>query len=92
VLRSSLVNKALPDIPAKGHVRRGGALEALKEYSRASDAYQKALELDPNNTEASEGARRCLHVGFVGKPTDGSAVLYMTYIVCVGRFVGIKFR
>ena len=46
----------------KGHVRKGGALEALKEYSRAVDAYQKALEIDPNNTEASEGCRRCLHV------------------------------
>nr|CAB3266646.1 stress-induced-phosphoprotein 1 [Phallusia mammillata] len=45
----------------KGHVRRGGVLEAMKEFSRATDAYQKALDIDPNNSEASDGMRRCLH-------------------------------
>lgn len=44
----------------KGYVRKGGSLEAMKEYSRASDAYKKALEIDPNNNEATEGYRRCL--------------------------------
>ncbi|CAK8676814.1 unnamed protein product [Clavelina lepadiformis] len=45
----------------KGHIRKGGALEAMKEFSRAVDAYQKALEVDPNNSEATDGCRRCLH-------------------------------
>ena len=43
-------------------MRKGGALEALKEFSRAADAYQKALDIDPNNPEASDGVRRCLLV------------------------------
>ena len=48
----------------KGHVRKGGSLEAMKEFTRASDAYQKALNIDPNNVEALEGHRRCLSVSF----------------------------
>lgn len=44
----------------KGHVRKGGSLEAMKEYSRANDAYKKALEIDPNNSEATDGLRRCM--------------------------------
>ena len=31
---------------------------AMKEYSRASDAYQKALEIDSNCQEALEGYKR----------------------------------
>lgn len=37
-----------PDF-VKGHIRKGFALLAMKEYTRASSAFQKALELDPNS-------------------------------------------
>lgn len=43
----------------KGHIRKGFALLALKEYSRATTAFQKALELDPNSGEALDGYRKC---------------------------------
>lgn len=46
----------------KGHIRKANALFAMKEYSRASSAYQKALELDPSNQEAKEGYYRCINV------------------------------
>lgn len=34
----------------------------MKDYSRAVDAYQKALDIDPTNEEAGLGAERCLMV------------------------------
>jgi len=47
-----------PDF-VKGHIRKGYALYALKEFNRAQTAFQKAMDIDPNNQEALEGFRKC---------------------------------
>lgn len=46
-------------LAVKGHLRKGMALLAMKEYNKASSAFQKALEIDPNNQEALDGYRKC---------------------------------
>ena len=33
----------------KGYLRKGQALIGMKEYTRAQQAYQKVLDIDPNN-------------------------------------------
>ena len=43
----------------KGHIRKGMALLALKDYTKATSAFQKALEIDPNSQEAMDGYRKC---------------------------------
>ncbi|XP_017481576.1 PREDICTED: stress-induced-phosphoprotein 1-like [Rhagoletis zephyria] len=43
----------------KGYIRKGYALMATKELSKAQSAFQKALELDENNKEAIDGFRKC---------------------------------
>jgi stress-induced-phosphoprotein 1 len=43
----------------KGHVRKGMALIALRDFPRATTAFQKALELDQNCQEAIDGYRKC---------------------------------
>ncbi|KAK0050301.1 stress-induced-phosphoprotein 1 [Biomphalaria pfeifferi] len=44
----------------KGYLRKGAVLLAMKEPTKATFAYQKALDLDPNNAEALDGYRKAL--------------------------------
>ncbi|KAH9514777.1 Stress-induced-phosphoprotein 1 [Bulinus truncatus] len=44
----------------KGYLRKGAVLLAMREPTKASLAYQRALDLDPNNAEALDGYRKAL--------------------------------
>ncbi|XP_059158621.1 stress-induced-phosphoprotein 1-like [Physella acuta] len=44
----------------KGFLRKGAVLLAMKEPTKATLAYQKALDLDPSNSEALDGYRKAL--------------------------------
>lgn len=44
----------------KGYIRKGKILQGLKQYSKAQDAYQKAIDIDPNCQEALDGFRECM--------------------------------
>ncbi|KAJ1519420.1 hypothetical protein ONE63_004712 [Megalurothrips usitatus] len=41
----------------KGWIRKGKILQGMQQHGKAVSAYQRALELDPNNAEALEGHR-----------------------------------
>jgi len=41
----------------KGYLRKGASLVAIKEYSRAAEVYQKAIDLDANCQEAIDAYR-----------------------------------
>lgn len=43
----------------KGWIRMGKIHQGMQQSSKALNAYQKALELDPQNAEALEGYRAC---------------------------------
>lgn len=43
----------------KGWIRKGHILQGMQQSSKAIAAFQKALELDPNNAEALQGYRSC---------------------------------
>jgi len=44
----------------KGWIRKGKILQGMQDASKAMSAYQKALEIDPNNAEAMEGYRQTM--------------------------------
>ncbi|XP_057375057.1 stress-induced-phosphoprotein 1-like isoform X2 [Daphnia carinata] len=44
----------------KGWIRKGKILQGMQQYSKASAAFQKAMELDPNASEALDGYRACM--------------------------------
>lgn len=43
----------------KGWIRKGTILQGMQQASKAIQAFQKALEIDPNNAEALNGYRQC---------------------------------
>jgi len=44
----------------KGWIRKGKILQGMQDAGKAMTAYEKALEVDPNNAEASEGFRQTM--------------------------------
>ena len=49
----------LDDKFIKGWVRKGKIHQGMQQPSKALNAYQKAMEIDPTNAEAIEGYRSC---------------------------------
>jgi len=54
----------------KGWIRKGCILQGMQQASKAIAAFQKALEIDPNNAEALQGYRQCTieNAGIGGDP------------------------
>ncbi|KAK2708947.1 hypothetical protein QYM36_014541 [Artemia franciscana] len=44
----------------KAWIRKGKILQGMQQYTKASAAYQSAIELDANASEAVEGYRQCV--------------------------------
>jgi len=61
--------KKNPDF-VKGYLRKGAALLALKENTKAAEAYQLALQLDPNCKEAKDGIYNSASARMSSNPED----------------------
>ncbi|XP_017475955.1 PREDICTED: stress-induced-phosphoprotein 1 [Rhagoletis zephyria] len=59
----------LDDKFIKGYIRKGKILQGMQKSSKASAAYLKALEIDPQNAEALEGYRQC-SISYQRSPED----------------------
>ncbi|XP_053959110.1 stress-induced-phosphoprotein 1 [Anastrepha ludens] len=59
----------LDDKFIKGYIRKGKILQGMQKSSKASAAYLKALEIDPQNAEAIEGYRQC-SISYQRSPED----------------------
>jgi len=46
----------------KGYLRKGQALIGMKELDRAQQAYQKVLDIDPNNSVSIASLLACHHL------------------------------
>jgi len=44
----------------KGYIRKAKIELGLKQYSKAQESYEKALEVDPKHPEALEGLKECM--------------------------------
>ncbi|ODN05597.1 Stress-induced-phosphoprotein 1 [Orchesella cincta] len=44
----------------KAWIRKGKILQGMQDAGKAMTAYQKALDMDPNNAEAAEGYQQCM--------------------------------
>lgn len=44
----------------KGYLRKGASLIAMKDMTKAAQAFRKAMEIDPNCQEAIENYRKCM--------------------------------
>lgn len=53
----------------KGWIRKGKILQGMQQQAKALTAYQKAVELDPLNSEALEGYRSCA-ISFSSNPEE----------------------
>ncbi|XP_076655906.1 stress-induced phosphoprotein 1 [Halictus rubicundus] len=53
----------------KGWIRKGKILQGMQQQGKALNAYQKALEVDPNNKEALAAYRTCA-VSFSSNPEE----------------------
>ena len=47
-------------ISVKGWIRKGKILQGMQDPGKAMTAYEKALEIDSNNAEATEGYRQTM--------------------------------
>ena len=67
--------KAIEVAPAwpKGHFRRGQALDGLKRYKDAVDAYAKALELEPANKATAKALAKSRAMGERAEKAAGEA-------------------
>ena len=81
----SLIESFPNDVDA--YNRLGRAYMELGEYSRAREAYSRAIELDPYNTIAEKNLRRLSHLGevTVGSEDDSGKVEPQDFIEEIGK-------